>query len=102
MTAGLVFLAAARHFEPVQFLFHLMKRVVADLIAGPHGKDGLAGCLHGAPMDFVVRGTHSGMRMEKGSAGREACGKLLPNENGGRRIVTGDARNGGLQGAFAR
>jgi len=30
-----------RHFEPVQFLFHLMKRIVADLVAGTHGENRL-------------------------------------------------------------
>ena len=39
--AGLL-LPAARHFDPVQFLFHLMKGIVADLVAGAHRENGLA------------------------------------------------------------
>src|SRR5687767_2192370 len=41
-----------RHFEPVQFLFDLMKGVVADLIAVTHFVNGLAGGLEGTPTDF--------------------------------------------------
>jgi hypothetical protein len=34
--------AAARHLDPVQFLFHLMEGIVADLVAGAHREHGLA------------------------------------------------------------
>ena len=43
MAAGLAILfPAAGHFDPVQLLFHLMKRVIADLVARTHGENGPA------------------------------------------------------------
>jgi hypothetical protein len=33
----LLSLPAVRHFEPVQFLFHVMEGIVADLVVGAHG-----------------------------------------------------------------
>jgi hypothetical protein len=50
-----VSLPAARHFEPVQFFFHLMKRIVADLVVVAHGENGLACGLNGIAMDVAVR-----------------------------------------------
>jgi len=33
-----------------------MKGIVANLVVGTHGENGLAGCLKGRTMDFAVRG----------------------------------------------
>src|SRR6185436_3806454 len=46
---------AAGHFEPVQFLFDLMERVVADLVVGTHGEHRLTRRLEGATVEVVVR-----------------------------------------------
>src|SRR4051812_32623865 len=43
------------HFKPVQFLFHQMKRVVANLIAFAHIEYGLASRLKRCPAQFGVR-----------------------------------------------
>ena len=47
---------AACHFEPVQFLLDAVERIVADLVVGTHGENGLARCLKGRPMDCPVSG----------------------------------------------
>ena len=36
-----IFFPAAGHFDPVQFLFHLMKRIVADFLTRAHGENSL-------------------------------------------------------------
>jgi hypothetical protein len=47
-------LAAIRHFEPVQFLFYLVQRIVADLVVSAHGKNGLSGRPKGSTMNLTV------------------------------------------------
>jgi hypothetical protein len=44
------------HLEPVQFLLHPMKGIVADFVFGSHGKNGLPGGLHGSAIHIAVRG----------------------------------------------
>jgi hypothetical protein len=51
----LLFRSPPRHFEPVQLLFDLVKRVVADLIAVAHGEHGLPRGLQGGTMNLDVR-----------------------------------------------
>jgi hypothetical protein len=46
-----ILVAAAGHFDPVQFLFHLMKRIIANLCTGTHAEHGLACCLKGSPVN---------------------------------------------------
>ena len=48
------FFPAARHFDPVQFLFHLMKRIIADLFARTHGENRLARRLKGSAVNVAV------------------------------------------------
>jgi hypothetical protein len=55
----------AGHFEPVQFLFDPMKRIVANLVAGPHGKDGFPRSL--AP---------SAMAAAQGIDGKRVCATI--------------------------
>ena len=50
-----VALSATCHFEPVQFLLDLVKRIVADLVVGAHGENGLPRRLEGAAMELAVR-----------------------------------------------
>ena len=45
---------AAGHFEPVQFLFDEMERVVADLAAGTHGDNGLPRRLKRSTVECAV------------------------------------------------
>src|SRR2546428_9883001 len=49
-----IFSPTARHFDPVQFLLHLMKRIVADLFTHPHGENSLARRLKGTAVTVVV------------------------------------------------
>src|SRR5712692_7456157 len=45
---------AAGHFDPVQFLFHLMKRIIADLVTCTHGENSLARRLNGSAVKVAV------------------------------------------------
>src|SRR6185503_15449478 len=85
VSSGLVF-PSARHLEPIQFLFHLMKGIVADLVVGAHVDDRLARGLKGTLMDVAVRGMPSlpvAIRISR----RQMCGELLANGIGNRRTI---------------
>src|SRR5262245_52152781 len=41
------------HFEPIQFLFHQMKGIVADFLVCTHGENGLPGGPKCRTMDFA-------------------------------------------------
>lgn len=54
-SAALALLGTTRHFQPVQLLFNPMKGIVADLITGTHGENGLSRRLEGSTMQLSVR-----------------------------------------------
>jgi hypothetical protein len=93
---------AAGHFEPVQFLFDLMERVVADLVVGPHDEHRLPRGLEGATVELAVcrmcGTTVSSIQLLLGQMRRE----LLSDGLRHRRVVVGEARQSRSQGAFAR
>ena len=62
-----IVLPAARHFDPVQFLFHLMKRIIADLVTRTHGENSLARRLKGA-REVEVRSETATTRGKSGRA----------------------------------
>ena len=94
--------AAARHFDPVQFLFHLMKRVVADLFTGTHGENRLARRLKGSAVHVAV-GDASGFAFFRiGIDGSQVRDELLPDRLCDRRSVMLEPRQAGTQGAFTR
>src|SRR4051794_27749454 len=93
--------AAARHLEPVEFLFHLMERIVSDRVAGPHGENGSPGSSNGRAMN-VAMSTASfsagfGFDAHRSKVGRE----FLPDQIRNRRSIAVEARKAGLQGPFA-
>ena len=48
------FSPAAGHLDPVQFLFELMKRIVADLVGVAHAEDGVSRCLDRPAVNVAV------------------------------------------------
>lgn len=90
------------HFEPVQFFFYLMEGVIADFAVRPHGEYGLPCCLQGAAAEFAVcrrLGVRS-MRMRLSFG--QLHGELLSDDLCDWRLVSGDAGEPCLQGAFPR
>ena len=76
---GLLLFAAASHFDPVQFLFHLMKGIVADFVAGAHGENGLARRVKSAVVNVAV-GESSGFAFFRiGIHGSQMRGEFLPD-----------------------
>ena len=51
-----IFFRAGGHFDPVQFFFHLMKRIVADLVGVAHGENGAARRSKRGAVDLIVLG----------------------------------------------
>jgi hypothetical protein len=79
-----------------------MKGVVPDLVVGPHGENGLPGCLHGSAMDFAIRGALAVACLGLRSLVCQACRQLMPNDLRNRRSVMLEARKPPAQGAFTR
>ena len=97
-----IFPPAARHFDPVQFLFHLMKRIVADLFTRTHGENCLASRLKG-PVVNVAVGESSGFPFfRSGIDGSQVRGELLSDRLCDRRSVMLEPRKARTQGAFTR
>src|SRR5262249_62086751 len=90
------------HFEPVQFLFHPMKGVVADLVAGTHGENGLPSRPEGSTMDLAVRGARGVVGAAIGSFICQMFRQLPPDGIRDRRSVALEAREPGPQRAFTR
>ena len=90
------------HFEPVQLLFDLMKRVVADLVVGAHGEHRLPHRLDGSAMEFAVCGASRITRVRIPSFVRQVCRELLPDGVGDRRFVMREAGKSRTQCAFTR
>ena len=63
------------HFEPVEFLFHFVKRIVADLVVGPHGENSLSRRLKGRAAEVAVR--EARVRVWIGSFRCQMCCELL-------------------------
>src|SRR2546425_3020785 len=97
-----IFSPTARHFDPVQFLFHLMKRVVADLFTHPHGENSLARRLKGSAVTVAV-GEPSGFAFFRIDINRsQVRDEFLSDRLCDRRSVVFETRKPGTQGAFTR
>jgi len=82
-----IFFPAGGHFDPVQFFFHLMKRIVADLLARAHGENSLARGQNSLAVDIAV-GELSGVPFfGMGIDGSQVRDEFQPDCLGGRRSV---------------
>jgi hypothetical protein len=79
---SLVLRPASRHFEPVELLLDLMERVVADLIVGAHCEDRLPRSLDGGAPMTVASELDRAIAVGRRWAGRQVCGKFLPDRLG--------------------
>jgi len=70
---------AARHLDPVQFLFQLMKRVVADLVVGTHGQSDLARSPKSPEVNVVVTGSPGFALFRIGVQGSQMGREFLPH-----------------------
>jgi hypothetical protein len=94
--------AAACHFDPVQFFFHPVKGIVADLVAGAHRQDRLARRLEGPAVNIAVGQPPGVAGVRRGVLGSQVGDELLPDRIGDRRSVVLDPGQPGAQRAFAR
>ena len=80
------FVSATCHLEPVQFLFHLMKGIVANLVAVAHGEHGLARGLKGSAMNVAMGGRGiAGISLRRRRS--QMCRELFTHGFGNRRLV---------------
>ena len=79
-----------------------MKRIVANLVVGAHGEDGLTCRLHGFAMKISMSGVSRIGRLGVRRCGSEMCCELLPHSLGNRRLVPGEPFEPGMQSAFTR
>ena len=66
---------ATRHFEPVKFLLELVKRIVTDLLVGPHGEYFFTCRVQSPPMELLVFRVPVG----RNAFVSEMCGEFLAN-----------------------
>jgi Dolichyl-phosphate-mannose-protein mannosyltransferase len=90
----------ACHFQPVQFLFDLMERIVADLVVGTHVENSLSSRFERATMQFAMCGAHR-ICLSIHSGVCQMRRELLPDGVRDRRIII-QARDCGLERSFTR
>src|SRR5438128_7965463 len=71
-------LPAVSHFDPVQFLFHLMKRIIADLVAGTHGENSLTRRVKGVSMNVAMKGSSGFSFLRVAIPGSQMRDEFLP------------------------
>src|SRR5262245_423120 len=92
-----VVLSSASHFQPVQLLFELMERVVANLVAGAHRVNGLARRLERPPMNIGVRDRSGVAVLRPAFRAAEVRDELMPDRLCIKRVVVLEPRQPGPQ-----
>ena len=79
-----------------------MKRIVANLVVGPHLEDDTTSRVKGSPVNFVVFGALGFLVFRRGGCVTQAVDVILPHGFRRRRMIAVDCPQRGTQRPLAR